>query len=152
MVSLYKINKKLHLDVNKLDSDYKSSLLHLARNLYEKKCTKEGYVVEVTKVIDVIDNTISATTNRVIFDTILEFKIIKPEVGKQIEGKICMLMPGGIFVDVLSIMKVFVPIENSDSLEMCYGDLYKVGTTIRVEFTQLRYADKNFSCLAKLVT
>lgn len=154
MSSIY-LNKNLKLEIlNKL----KSSI--------DCDCTEEyGYILrivekkDINKTINVIDNYISNVNAENIFIVEYEAEVLKPEIDKTFNDKICMIFNGGIFVNVNNKFKILIPIsylkdyeyDNTNKIFKKDKKTYKEGDSIDVMITGLKYSKKKFSCFGKII-
>ena len=77
------------------------------KTISNNECTKEnGYVLDVKKIIDIVDNYISNVNSEIIFIVNIEAEILKPEINKEFTDKVSMIFSGGIFIDIKNKMKV----------------------------------------------
>ena len=148
-----------------IDNEYlhKNIYDHILTKIKENtinECTKEyGYILNIKKLIKIKDNYISNVNCDSIF--VVEFiaEILKPEIGKKFSGEVCMVFPGGIFLNIKNKQKVLIPIS---TLKNCIYDphnknfdknkkIIKEGDIIKVEITGTKYSKQNFSCFGIMV-
>lgn len=146
------MRKRISMEPRYLDQN-------LMWNLYSKiakktigECTKEnGYILAVTKIIQVLDN------KEHVFNVEFEAEAFKPEKGKEVSGKICMLSRNGIFVEVFNIQKILLPASDIDGYtydgkDMCLvgDDSIAVGDAIDVVIQDIQYDKTVFSCIGTI--
>lgn len=148
-----------------LESKYLDSRIHLhIKNKLEKRmigqCSfEDGYVTEIIKILKFEDNYISPATSNVIFTVKFKAKTLKPEEGKNLKGKVCMVFQHGIFVEIDKKMKILIPVanmlgfiyNNEQSMFVLNKNIVKVGDNITVKVVKIKYEKKEFSCIGSLV-
>jgi len=153
------IEKKVCLKPEFLSKDYKKYLFNEIQNTFKNECTKEiGYILDIIKIKSIKDNYISNNCEIVLLVEVL-VKVLKPEINKIFQDKVCMIFSGGIFLDIKEKFKVLIP-QNSlldytfnsktksfvkDDIQISEGDI------IKVEITGFKYNKNNFSCFGELV-
>ena len=104
------MERRVCVDNDQLNSNIYSHILTKIKENTVNECTKEhGYILDIKKLICVKDNYISNVNCDTIF--IVEFlaETLKPEIGKRFDGQVCMVFPGGIF---LNIKVMFLKLQN----------------------------------------
>jgi len=153
------IEKKVCLKPEFLSKDYKKYLFNEIQNTFKNECTKEiGYILDIIKIKSIKDNYISNNCEIVLLVEVL-VKVLKPEINKIFQDKVCMIFSGGIFLDIKEKFKVLIP-QNSlsdytfnsktksfvkDDIQISEGDI------IKVKITGFKYNKNNFSCFGELV-
>jgi DNA-directed RNA polymerase subunit E'/Rpb7 len=154
------IKDKVSIDSMYLDSDIKDHILEKLKKNMEGKCTlNNGYIIEVTKLIDIGENSIGCANSFVIFQVTYEAEILKPEKGQYMSGKVCMVFQHGIFVDVCGKMKVLIPSASMDGYKYSsdensferYDNIIVNGLELEIEIVMTKYEKKHFSCIGKLL-
>ena len=163
MSSITNIKRRLCIKVENLNSGIKDYILEKMKLLAENDCTKEeGYIIDVKKIVTIKDNYISNANSEVVFNIIFEVETIKPEKDKVVEGKICMIFPGGIFIIVKDKLRVLIPVsELKDYNYVISNNLYEnkkdekdkiqINDNIKVQIIGSRYSNKSFSCFGKMI-
>jgi len=141
------------------------------RHLYKKicqtllhKCDKTyGYILEIDENFEIVSNTFSAAGQGVFFDVKLTAKTLKPEIGDAYVGKVCMVMPQGVFV-LVEQMKIMVPKDRMAGFEHQKGEacfakgkgtvrkVIQLGSRIRVTIDLIKYEKQTFGCIGSLKT
>jgi len=153
------LKKKVCLKPEFLSKDYKKYLFNEIQNTFKNECTKEiGYILDIIKIKSIKDNYISNNCEIVLLVEVL-VKVLKPEINKIFQDKVCMIFSGGIFLDIKEKFKVLIP-QNSlsdytfnsktksfvkDDIQISEGDI------IKVKITGFKYNKNNFSCFGELV-
>jgi DNA-directed RNA polymerase subunit E'/Rpb7 len=123
-------------------------------------CTKQhGYIIDVVKVLKIIDNRISAANSDIVFTVKYEAKILKPFVGKEIEGIVCIIFNKGTFINVENKLKILVTSESLkgytfDSSKNIYingEDTIEKEDKLKVRITGVMYSKSKFSCFGELI-
>jgi DNA-directed RNA polymerase subunit E'/Rpb7 len=154
------IEKKVCLKPEFLSKDYKKYLLDEIKKTFKNECSKEiGYILDIVKIKSIKDNYISSNCEIVLIVEVL-VKVLKPEINKIFQDKVCMIFSGGIFLDIKEKFKVLIP-QNSlldytfdsktksfvkDDIQISEGDI------IKVKITGFKYNKNNFSCFGELLT
>ena len=151
------IEQQVYLEPKHLNPNLETHLLEKLRACIVGICDSEnGYILSVNKIIKVRDNKLSQTGS-CIFTVKYSATTLKPEIGKRLLGKVCMLFGNGIFIDVHSKMKVLIPsstFEDStfeNNIFKVGNQVIKEGDEITTEITMFKYDKKNFNCIGKLV-
>jgi DNA-directed RNA polymerase subunit E'/Rpb7 len=163
MSEIIQIQKKIPLHSKFLTSDYLSDLFRIAKETFENECSKDyGYILEVKKIVKVVDNYISPVDGSNMFLIILEVVVIKPEIDKVFVDKICMIFNGGIFVNVYDKIKVLIP-SNSltkykfDSMNKEFINIdndklrYRQEDLIKIKINGVKYTQKQFACFGEII-
>jgi DNA-directed RNA polymerase subunit E'/Rpb7 len=151
------IEQQVYLEPKYLNYNLETHLLEKLRASIIGICDSEnGYILSVNKIIKVKDNKISQTSS-CIFTVKYSAGTLKPEIGKILIGKICMLFGNGIFIDVNGKMKVLIPSSTFDNFTF-ENNVFKIGNLIlkegdeiTTEITMFKYDKKNFNCIGKLI-
>ena len=154
------IKNKVSIEAKYLDKKIEEHLLNKIRTTVVGKCYLEyGYILNVTKIIDIGSNTISSVNSFVVFDVTYEADVLKPEIGDVFSGSVCMIFQHGIFVNVKNKLKVLVPVKSMKTyvFEHDYFFNKKENTKITnscelsIRITMIKYEKKEFSCIGELV-
>jgi len=126
----------------------------------ENECTKEhGYIIEVKRIIRIKDNWISSANSDIVFNVIFEAETLKPEIGLQLQGEVCMIFPNGILLNIQNKLKFLIPLESLkgyvlNRVEMCFDKEQKKiqnGDALTVEVVEIKYKENNFMCFGNLI-
>lgn len=154
------MERRVCIDSEYLYSDLRIHILNKLKENIINECTKDhGYILDIKKLLKIKDNYISNVNCDNIF--LVEFlaETLKPEIGKRFDGEVCMVFPGGIFLNIKGKQKVLIPITTLnkyiyDSVnKSCKKDkkIIKEGDTIKVEITGTKYSKQSFSCFGNMV-
>lgn len=154
------IEKKIYLEPNLLDEG-------IAEHIYDRichemlnKCDQEcGYILKVYENVQILENSISSVGSGAFFHVRFSVKALKPEVGQEHEGQVCMVFQGGIFVEVAGKMKVLIPAEKmknykyNKALTVFKHDKKTIseGDTVKLAIEMIKYEKQNFNCIGKLI-
>lgn len=153
-----------------MTSLYKDNLLREAKRTLEPNgssqgsCTaKDGYVLEVTGLSKILKSGISTTSSMPIFEVELSVVTLKPEVGQQITGVVCMVASYCVFVLIHDKLKVLLPLASmvkagykfdqegsrfvrppSKSVK---GVKISQGSSIKIVLTNVKFDKKAFICI-----
>jgi DNA-directed RNA polymerase subunit E'/Rpb7 len=159
MTSLKIIKKRICLEPEFLDKNYKSYLFDKIKNLHKEECSREnGYFLEIKRIINIVDNNISSNSE-IVFIVEFEAEILLPEKGKEFEGVICMIFNGGVFVIVKNKLKVLIPVSelnnysynSTDNTFISKDKILKKGDDIKISILDMKYSKKQFSCFGKII-
>ena len=134
-----------------LDKNYKEHLIEILKKKYTYVSVKQGYIVSVNKILDIIYNEIDTNYNLKI-KTLCDTNIIKLDKGIILRDcKITMIHNNGIFVNKYTI-KILIP--NNDNLfeyenNSCrYKDkVLKCGDSIEVKIQDIRFEKNEYTCI-----
>jgi DNA-directed RNA polymerase subunit E'/Rpb7 len=154
------LEKRVCIDNDKLNKNIHEHILTKLKESTINDCTKEhGYILDIKKIINIKDNYISNVNCDTIF--LVEFlaQTLKPEIGKKFDGQVCMVFPGGIFLNIKDKQKVLIPIStlNNYTYDLINKNfknnkkIIKEGDTIKVEITGTKYSKQSFSCFGNMI-
>ena len=154
------LEKRVCIDNDKLNKNIYEHILTKIKESTVNNCTKEhGYILDIKKIINIKDNYISNVNCDTIF--LVEFlaETLKPEIGKKFDGQVCMIFPGGIFLNIRDKQKVLIPISTLnkytyDPINKNFKHdkkIIKEGDTIKVEITGTKYSKQSFSCFGNMI-
>ena len=153
------IEQKVTIESMYLDNNIKNHLLNKLKKTMEGKCTYDnGYIITVNKIITIGNNIIGGANSLAIFDITYEAKILKPKKGHVLTGKVFMVFPYGILIDICGKMNVLVPVEKMEGYK--YQEESNSFTLLKhsiqnevelsIEIIDTKYEKKQFSCIGKL--
>lgn len=154
------MERRICLEPQFLDSNIMEHLFEKVKTSVQNECTKEyGYVISVKRIVGITDNWISSANSDIVFNVVFEAETLKPEVGLQLQGNVCMIFPNGILLDIQNKFKFLVPLESLkeyelDRVSMCYekGDTkIKNGDELTVEVVEIKYKEQSFMCFGNLI-
>lgn len=154
------IEKKIFLEPEYLNKEYKINLLNKLRIVTKNECSQtHGFIINVNKIIKIVDKDISTTNSCPIFTVIFEANVIHPQKDKIYEGSVCMISSLGIFININDVFKALIPISELseytfDSSENSFKKdkkKIKVGDMLKFCIKDLKYSNKKFSCFGKLI-
>jgi DNA-directed RNA polymerase subunit E'/Rpb7 len=154
------IKHKIYIDAKYLDSNIKEHLLNKIKRTEVGQCYIDyGYILDVIKIINIGDNTISSVNSFVVFDVTFEAYVLKPKIGDIFSGSVCMLFQHGIFVDVKNKLKVLIPAESMKTYVYendCFLNIKENSKIVRsseisIRINMIKYEKKEFSCIGELV-
>lgn len=164
MSTLNLIKKRICLEPEYLDHNYKAYLFKKIKDNIQNECDKEhGYYIDLKRIIKIDDNIITSNS-QIIFNVEFEAETLLPEKDKEIEGAICMIFPSGVFINVKNKLKILLPISElssyaydqksnsfiSKDIKSRYKSLNKDDNII-IKILDLKYSKKQFSCFGKII-
>ena len=147
------IERRVYLEPKYLDSNLHSHLLQKLRDSIVGECTKEyGHILSITKITEILSNEDTVFTLR------FEAKTLKPEIGKILEGKVCMIFKDGIFMKIADKQKLLIPSlslkDYTYDEESCSytkeKNIITLNSVIKAKITAVKYDKQNFSCVGTL--
>lgn len=154
------IERRICLDPQFLDSNIMDHLLEKIKSSLKNECTKEfGYIIDVKRIISISDNWISAANSDIVFNVIFEVETLKPEIGLQLQGNVCMIFPNGILLDIKNKLKFLIPLDSLKGYELNKAGMFyengnkkiKKEDKLTVEVVEIKYKDQSFMCFGNLV-
>ena len=150
--------QKVSIESKFLDNKITDHLFDKLQKTMTGKCTLEyGYIMKINKLIMVGDNSITSANSLVVFDIIYEAEVLKPVVGQNLSGAVCMVFKHGIFVDIYNKMKVLIPVSSMKSYVFDNSRFVhdndteiSVGVDVTITIVMIKYEKKEFSCIGKL--
>lgn len=164
MSTINLIKKRICLEPEYLDSNYKTYLFKKIKDNIQNECNREyGYFINLKKIVKIEDNSITSNSE-IIFNVEFEVETLLPEKDKEFECIICMIFVSGIFVNVKNKLKILLPISElsnysydhasnsflSKDKNSKYNSLKK-DDVINVKILDLKYSKKQFSCFGKII-
>lgn len=155
------IIRKICLEPKYLDENLYVHLTEKIHNDVLNHCDQTyGYITKIYDNIEIIENIISQASPGIFFKVKFTAKAIRPEVDSLYEGKICMIFPQGIFVEIMGKMKVLVPADKmgnfkynkSTSTFKTEKKTLSKGDKVDVVLTMIKYEKHNFNCIGNLKT
>lgn len=135
------------IEPSKLGENIDKMLLENLKTTVLNSCDKNnGYIVDVISIID-YDNIISNATSQIIFTIIYLAECIKPCIGDIVKAKVMNVTSDGIFCIVYDRCKTIIP---ANRLNPDFTKKFKIGEEIDAEIVNIRYDNKNFSCIATI--
>lgn len=154
------MERKICVEPCLLDEKISDHLLEKIRREVLGHCDQEyGYVTKIYSKVKIVSNTISASSPGVFFQVKFGAKVLKPEIGSEYEGTVCMLFPAGIFVEVFEKMKVLIPADHMNGYKFDKGNSnFKKGSTktilqgqsVKIKIDMIKYEKQNFNCIGSL--
>ena len=154
-----KLCKKISLTPKDLNTNVEECVYNKAVSVFKNSCTKNiGYILDIEKNIKILDNEISSG-GLIIFNVEMTAQTLKPFVGQEIDGTVCVIFEEGVFLEVQFKMKVLIPsnrLENYTFNKSSGGffqrdkQTIKKGDLLTVIIKQIKYDNKGFNCIADL--
>ena len=162
MTSLQIIKRRVCLEPEFLDKNYKTYLFQKIKDTAKNECSKDyGYFLDIKRILKIVDNDITSNSE-IVFTVEFEVETLLPIKGKEFEGTICMIFNSGIFVNIKNKLKVLIPItelsnytydssKNIFVLKDKEEDILKKDSIINICILDIRYSKKQFSCFGKFI-
>jgi DNA-directed RNA polymerase subunit E'/Rpb7 len=160
MLDAVKIKDTICLNPEFLNSNIDNHIFDKIKECKINDCSKEnGYIINIRKLLKILDNNISKVNCDLIFTVIYEADVLKPEIGKIFTDNVCMVFSSGLFVNVMNKFKVLIPInylenylfENNYFINSINKNTIKEGDKVKFEITGIKYSKKQFNCIAKIL-
>ena len=148
------IQRRVYLEPKYLDQNIMENILKTLTLDTFGECTKEyGHILSIERLIEIVGN------EDCVFIVKFEATVLKPEAGKKMTGKVCMVYMDGIFINVAEKQKMLIPALSLtgykfDPVKKAYvnGDIkIQEGDEIDTVVTAAKYSNKNFSCFGSLL-
>ena len=156
------LERKICIDSEYIDKNIRNNILLKIKEITNNECSKsEGYFLNIIKIICIKDNYISPNCEN-IFIVEFEAETLKPDIGTKFIGEVCMIFPGGVFLNIKNKLKVLIPsgtLTNYDfnQINNCFiNKIHKkkeinVKDELTVIISGSKYSKKNFSCFGNLI-
>jgi len=155
------IQKHICIEPKFMDSNIMVHIENELRQSCLKECNKDyGYIVKINRIIKIIDNYINMDSN-IVFDIKFEATCLNPKPDKIVSGKVCMVFPDGIFIDVLKKMQILIPknfltdftfnkktnsfVKEDENISLSEG------RQLKVKITASQYNNQRFSIFGNIV-
>ena len=113
-----------------------------------KKCFQEhGHILQVLRIRRILSHEISRVDSNLIFVVEYDARTLKPYVGMESKGEICMVYPDGLFVNIYGCQKVLIP---SQLVQNNEEDAFETGDIVNIELTAVKYTGTYFNCIGRL--
>jgi DNA-directed RNA polymerase subunit E'/Rpb7 len=162
MTSIVTLERKICMDSEYLDKNIINNIFKKIKDITNNECSKDtGYFLEIIKINKIKDNYISPNCENV-FIVEFEAEILKPDIGKNFKGEVCMIFSGGVFLNIKNKLKVLIPtislneydFNQTENIYVNKKDNKKkinVKDELTVSITGSKYSKKNFSCFGNLI-
>jgi DNA-directed RNA polymerase subunit E'/Rpb7 len=144
-----------------LDSNIKAHILKKLKTKFINICTKKyGYIIDVTKIINFADNSVSSASNGINFNVTFEISTLKPEINNILIGEVCMIISKGIFVNIANKLKVLIPIDkmngyvysqSTNSYKKNQNQDISINCNVTVKLLGIKYTKNSFLCFSELM-
>ena len=156
------IKRQLSLKPEELTAGaIKNNILNKLENIIKNsECSYDnGYILEITRIIDYNNNYISNATNMIVFTVIFEAITLNPKIGSILSGKVISVHTSGIFVEIKEKIKVLVAESSMEGMTYDANTLtykskigcIKKNDTVNIKITDIRYQNKKISCIGTLI-
>jgi DNA-directed RNA polymerase subunit E'/Rpb7 len=157
------LTKRICLEPKFMDSKINEHILSKLKKQVENECSKEnGYIISINKIIKILEINISSANSDIICIVKFDALTLKPEIGKKVKGKVCMIFDKGIFIDVNNKLKILIPENVITKLDYVYNNSknifiksndsnIKLDDILKVKITGIKYSKNNFSCFGELI-
>lgn len=132
----------------------------LEKNMIGKCSNEYGYIIGINSVKKLAGNMISPVTSQAIFSVEFLAEVLKPEIGKTMIGKVCMVLSEGLFIMVGDKLNILIPVESMGDYELNGesgipryvkgDDSIEEDTMVEVTITGVKYSDGEFSTYGSL--
>lgn len=156
------IQKQVCIEPKYMDANIMTHILDQLTRTSCKECSKDyGYIIKINRIIKVIDNYINMDSN-IVFDIKFEASCLNPKPEKILSGKVCMVFPDGVFIDVMKKMQILIPKQfivgytfNKKNNSFVKDDTEEItiseGKQLKVNITASQYSNQRFSVFGKIV-
>ena len=162
MTSIVTLERKICMDSEFLNKNIINNIFAKIKDITNNECSKDtGYFLSIIKINKIKDNYISPNCENVF---IVEFQAetLKPDIGKNFKGEVCMIFSGGVFLNIKNKVKVLIPTISLNEYEFNKTDnsyinkkdnkkKINVKDELTVSITGSKYSKKNFSCFGNLI-
>ena len=129
--------ENLHADLEK------HILLKLKFELTNTCSKKNGTIIEVMKIISIVDKLISNSSSDIICLVSLVVCVFIPEVDKTYNASVLNVYTEGVMLEINKIQKILVPKKTYNEIHYVSGDV------VKVKITDIMYYGNKFSCIGK---
>lgn len=153
------------LSPDELSGNLREKIYTKLKTKFAGRCDKEyGYIDSIKPNFEILENKISSTSGEIMFKVDFEIETLRPEIGKEFSGTICMVFVHGFFVQIAENMKVLITGKTLDGftynkIEKCFEKevvskkkkekkkiVYRQGDKLTVVIEQIQFENKNFHC------
>lgn len=164
VMTTVKVTETIYMEPSTLCSNLKTLIKRALIARMDGKCDQTyGYILGVEDGIKIKNNTVSSASDGVFFTVEFKIKALKPKIGDEFKGTVCMVFEQGIFVEVENKMKVLIPTEKMTGFKYSKSkERFKStgapkkyisrGDGITVILDKIKYENQNFSCIGSLKT
>ena len=142
-----------------LVKEVKTYILQKIKDKYINSCSeKNGYIVDILSVDEIIGNTINQINNNVIFSVLCNVYILKPEKDKEIDCTVNMIFNHGLFISN-NKLKLLIPTSNMKNYTYNQKinqfennkETIKLNDKVLVKITDIKYNNKQYSCIGDFI-
>ena len=151
-MNIQTIDKRIIIEPALLNDDVKKLI---KQKIMKEQCTERyGYIIDIIDIIS-YSTLLSRNDGSNIVNTKVKVNTFTPFIGLCCKSVVNMIFPQCIFAEYMNI-KIVIPA--SELLNFEYNNqvykkdefVIKIGDILEIEITNVRYKNKNFSCIGKL--
>lgn len=156
------LTKKVILEPEYINNDYKTVILNKLKNKYNDTCDKDnGYILEVINIIDCKEECLSRSTNYPEFTVRFTISNFLPKINNVYSSVINMLSDNYIMCCFNNKMIVFID-KNSlskthtyNKLGICWVNIntdkiLRLNDNVEIKIIEIQYRDKKFICIGEI--
>lgn len=153
------IEEQVYLQPAFINKNFKKHIFDECQKNMVGNCNQQfGYILKINDNFEIISNSVSNTEAGVYFLVKLQIETLKPEIGKRYKGKVCMVFPAGILIQVIEKFKVLISpdkligykFDKNSQTFIKDRHIIKNGDEIEFKIDLFRYEKQNFNCLGSL--
>ena len=157
------IQKQVCIEPKFMDSNIMEHIMDELTRICSLECNKDyGYIIKINRIIKILDNYINMDSN-IVFDIKFEASCLNPKADRVLTGKVCMVFPDGIFIDVIKKMQILIPkhsiigysfVKKTNSFVKEEGGqsiTISEGKQMKVNITASQYSNQRFSVFGTIV-
>lgn len=155
------LTKNVCLESKYLTQNFKAHLLRKLKEITKNECTKNyGYILDIIKIVKILDTTISNANSDNVFTVEFEAKTLKPEIGNKLTCKVVDITSYGIFLSMKDKFKILIPkkdllkreyVNNGDSYVRDEDKTINMNDDVEICISNCKYCDRSFQCYGDLV-
>jgi len=146
MPDILNVTKWVKIHPSWLGTDLKTNIKKSMDKTLKGTCEKDiGYFVEILSVVSLNDSRIENSSSDISINVTFKVSVFKPVIGKVISVKILYLYNEGILISYDNFLKLIIPCDTYNEHN------HKEQDVVQVEITDIKYDDKQFKCIARLV-
>jgi DNA-directed RNA polymerase subunit E'/Rpb7 len=107
---MVKISRKFQVSPEVLSASIDDNMAKIVQEQIVGSCSEtNGYIIEASNIIS-RNAVVSEATGLVDIAVDFEAECVKPEIGSNYSGRVCLVFDMGVLIDIAGVLKVLIPI------------------------------------------
>lgn len=155
---IIKIQTNIQIDAKYFGDNIRNFVIEKVTQKYNGSCTFEnGYILNI-KNVKLTSNWISTANTQTIFEVSFDAEILKPKAGDKLIGEVMAIYEYGIIIAAQKMITIFITPDDIKNFRYVDEGEFESskqkinnGDKIQVEITLLKYSNKKFEYIGKII-